>query len=109
MILPSSPMYWMRSLITVTSTPLTVTLRFLPYSAGLDDREGDVELVVEDVVHPLFRAARVNFSPHINSPIGETDLFTNLSVEIPSSRNKAGRDELRADVAFTKGFFVHAE
>ena len=69
---------------------------------GLDDREGNVGLVVEDVVHPLLRAASVNFSPHIDAAIGEADFFANLGVEIPSRRHEAGCDKLGADVAFAE-------
>jgi len=39
--------------------------------------------------------------------IGETDFFADLGVEIPTRRNQAGCDELRADVAFAEESFVH--
>ena len=73
---------------------------------GGDDFAREIAVFAEVIA--LLRAASVDFSSHIDSTISETDLFANLSVEIPASSNEAGRDELRADVAFTKGFFVHA-
>jgi len=73
---------------------------------GFDDREGDVGLVIENVIDALLRASSVDFSSHIDSTISETNLFANLGVEVPARCHEAGRDELRAYVAFTEGFFV---
>jgi hypothetical protein len=74
---------------------------------GLDDREGNVRLVVEDVVCAFLFPTLVNFSPDVNAPIGEADFLANLGVDVPTRRHQAGRDELGADVALGEGFFVH--
>ena len=50
----------------------------------------------------------MDFAPNIDAAVGEADFFANLGVNVPASRHEAGRDELGADVAFAKGFFVHA-
>ena len=74
---------------------------------GLNDGDGDVRLVIEDVVGALLGTASVDFSPHINAPVGETYLFAYLRVEVPRCGHERRGDELGADVAFGEGFFVH--
>ena len=67
-----------------------------------------IGLVVKNVVHALLCATSVDFPPHIDAAIGESDFFANLGVEIPACRHEGGRDELGADVAFAERFFVHS-
>ena len=59
----------------------------------------DVGLVVKDVVRTLLFPTRMDFSPDVNSAIGEADLFANLRIYVPARRHKTGRNELGADVA----------
>jgi hypothetical protein len=75
---------------------------------GLYDRERNVGLVVKDVIHPLLGSTGMNFSTHIDATIGEAHFLANLSLQIPSSRHKAGGDKFRADIAFAERFFIHA-
>jgi hypothetical protein len=69
---------------------------------GFDDGDGDVRLVVEDVVSALLRTSCMKFPPDINSPIRETDFLTNLCIDVPARRYQVRRDELRANVALVR-------
>jgi hypothetical protein len=74
---------------------------------GLDERQRNVGLVVEDVVGALGLAATDQFASNYDAPLRETDLFANLRHHIPSCAAQGGRDEFGADVAFGEGSFVH--
>ena len=74
----------------------------------LDDGDGDVGLVVENIVSAFLCATGVEFSPDIDAPIGEGDFLANLVLDVPTRRFDLGRDELCADVAFAEVFFIHA-
>ena len=76
---------------------------------GFNDREGDVGLVVEDVISAFLGAASMDFPADIDTAIGETDFFANLGVEVPTSRHQARSDELGAYVAFALSPLVHAD
>ncbi len=64
---------------------------------GLDDGEGEVRLVGEDVVG-LFRLATLHgLAAHDHAPLGEVRLLPNLGHEVPlvpRRPNQGGRDEL---------------
>ena len=57
---------------------------------GLDQRERDVRLVVEDVVRPLGLAACDQLAAHDDAALGEADLLANLSISSqPAFRRRA--------------------
>ena len=58
---------------------------------GLDQRDRDVRLVVEDVVGPLGLAAGDQLAAHDDAALGEADLLADLRGFIP-----AGLDARRA-------------
>ena len=74
---------------------------------GLDQRERDVRLVVEDVVGALGLAAGDQLAADDDAALGEADLLADLRHLIPARLAHGGRDELGADVAFAEGFLVH--
>ena len=73
---------------------------------GLDQRERDVGLEIEDVVGALGLAARDQLAAHDDAALGEADLFADLRHLIPARLPQGGRDELGADVAFAEGALV---
>ena len=74
---------------------------------GLDDREGNVGLVVEDVVGALGLTASDQLAANDDAALGEADLLADLVHLVPAGPAEGGRDELGADVAFGEGSFVH--
>ena len=72
----------------------------------LDDSDGNVRFVVENVVGKLSLSPSVHVTPHVNPPIREMDLFPNLGLHVPSGIDQSRRDILRADVAFAEVFFA---
>ena len=74
---------------------------------GLDDREGNVGLVIEDVVGSLGFAACDQLAADDDAALGEADLLADLVHFVPAGAAKGRRDELGADVAFGEGVFVH--
>ena len=73
---------------------------------GLNQGDGDVGLVVENVVGELGLAAGHQFSTDNDPASREIDLFADLRQDIPSRLLDSGRDELSADVAFTERLLV---
>ena len=73
---------------------------------GLDDRNGQVGGVVEDVVGPLLLAARVQLAAHDDAALGEADFFAHLRGEIPAGPLQGRGDVLGADVALGEFFLV---
>ena len=74
----------------------------------LDDGDGDVRLVVEDVVGALGLAAGDHLAANDDPALGEVDLLANLRHDIPARLLHGGRDELGADVALAEVFFIHS-
>ena len=74
---------------------------------GLDQRDRDVRLVVENVVGPLGLAARDQLAAHDDPALGEIDLLANLHHLVPPGALDGRQDELRADVAFGEASLVH--
>ena len=66
---------------------------------GLDDREGDVGLVVQDVVGAFGLAARDQLAADDDAALGEVDLLADLVHLVPACPAEGGSDELGADVA----------
>ena len=67
---------------------------------GLDQGDGDVGLVIEDVIGALDLAAADQLAAHDDLPLGETELLADLRHLVPPGVSQGGRDELGADVAF---------
>ena len=74
---------------------------------GLDDGDGDVRLVVEDVVGALRLAARDELAADDDAALGEADLLADLRHLVPARALDGGRDELGADVALAEVLLVH--
>jgi len=74
----------------------------------LDNGDGDIGLVIEDVIGALGFPTGNELSPDDNASLGERDLFADLHHAVPTSPLHGGTDELRADVAFAEVFLVHA-
>ena len=75
---------------------------------GLDQRQRDVGLVIEDVVGALGFAAADQLAAHDDAALGEADLFADLRHLIPARPAYGRRDELGADVAFAEAAFIDA-
>ena len=76
---------------------------------GLDQGDGDVRLVVEDVVGALGLAARDQLAANNDPAFGKADLLANLRLNVPARLHDGRGDELRADVAFAEVFLVHGQ
>ena len=74
---------------------------------GLDDGDGDVGFVVEDVVRPLaFGCVPAGqLATHDDGSGGEGDLLTDLGLGPARTHHRRG-DELGADVPFAQAFFI---
>lgn len=81
-----------------------------PHGVGivfrLDDGDGDVWLIIKDIVGPLAFAPCGEFAPHVDFTIGERDFFEELRVLVPASGFEGGGDVLGADVPFGEELFV---
>ena len=67
---------------------------------GFDDREGDVGLVVQDVVGALGLAACDQLAADDDAALGEAYLLADLEHFVPARATEGGGDEFGADVAF---------
>jgi hypothetical protein len=76
---------------------------------GFDQSNGNVRLVVENVICALSFAASYKLATDYDPAFGETNLFTNLPLDIPTGVDDCGRNILRADVAFAEVSFIHAK
>ena len=74
----------------------------------LNDGDGDVGLVIKDVVGTLGLAAGDKLSSNDDSAVGEGDLFANLKHLVPAGLRDGGADELGTDVAFAEVLLVHS-
>ena len=73
----------------------------------LNHSDRDIGLVVENVVSAFSCTTSVEFSPDVDPAIGEGDFLAYLDLDVPARRFDIRRDELCADVAFAKVFFIH--
>ncbi len=74
---------------------------------GFDQGDGEIGLVIEDIVGPLGFAAGDELAANDDSAFGERDLATNLRCLIPAGLNDRWRDALGANIGFAEGLFVH--
>jgi len=74
---------------------------------GLDDGDREVLLVRQDVVGPPGAAAGDELAADDDPAGRDVELLADLRGEVPARGLERGRDELRADVAFGEGLFVH--
>jgi hypothetical protein len=72
----------------------------------LDECEGKVRLVIEDIVGAFGLPTSDELAPNDDSAFGKPDLFANLSQLIPPCLFHCRRDEFRADGAFAQGFLI---
>ena len=73
---------------------------------GLDDGNGEIGGVVEDVVGALVLAPGVQLAADDDAAPGEADLLAHLRGEIPAGTPQGRGDVLRADVAFREVLLV---
>ena len=72
-----------------------------------DDCQGDVGLVIKNVVCAFLLTTTVELAVDNNFTLREREFFSNLRVAIPSCRLDDGRrDVLGTDIAFGKVLFV---
>src|SRR5260370_11823141 len=77
---------------------------------GLDDSNGNIGLVVEQIIDFFGFSAPYVFAPYDHPPFGKVKLLTDLSHQIPLRivRTKKGRgNELCPHVRFSEFFLVH--
>ena len=74
---------------------------------GLDQRNGNVGLVIEDVIGTLALAPADQLATHDDPALGEADFLADLQHLIPSGLAQSGCDEFCADVAFGEAFLVY--
>lgn len=75
---------------------------------GLNDGNGHVLLVAENVVRPATFATGVQPATHNDAPSGERDFFPHLAVHVPTCFCQSWVDELTADVSLCELVLVHA-
>jgi hypothetical protein len=74
---------------------------------GFDDGEGDIGLVVEDIVGALGFAAAHQFAAHNDPALGEAEFLADLQHFIPAGLAERWGDEFGADIAFGESALVH--
>jgi hypothetical protein len=75
---------------------------------GFDQSDGNVRLVIKNVIGALRLAAGYELATYNDPALGKTNLFTNLPLDIPTGVDDCGRNILRANVAFAEVSFIHA-
>src|SRR5438876_943012 len=73
----------------------------------LNDGDGDVGLVIKDVISALCLATGDELSPDDDAPLGEGDLLANLHHPVPARAFHCGAYELGTDIALAEVFLVH--
>ena len=74
---------------------------------GLDHRNGEVGLVIENVVRAFGFTPSDHFTPDDDSPLGEAHLPANLRHFIPTRLLNRRGDVFRTNIAFGKVFLAH--
>ena len=73
---------------------------------GLDNRQGEVRFVVEDVVRKLRFAASHELAANDDPPLCQVNVLADLDLHVPPRLGNGRGDELRADVSLGEGLFV---
>jgi len=73
----------------------------------LDDGDGDIGPVLEDVIGAFRLATGHELAPDDDAPFGEGHLLADLHHPVPACALHCGAYELGADVALAEVFFVH--
>ena len=76
---------------------------------GFDQCDGQVGLVVENVVGPLALAPADQLATHHDAALGEVDFLADLCHLVPARLAQGRGDELGADVAFAQALLVHGD
>ncbi|GEM_PF-1842423 len=76
---------------------------------GLDQSDGPVGPVVEDVIGSLGLTPSNQLAAHDDPAFSEADLAPNLGGFVPAGACQVRRDVLRTNVAFTQELFAHAD
>ena len=76
---------------------------------GFNEGEGDIRLVIEDIVGALGLAASDQLAADDDASLGEADFLANLQHFIPAGLLDCRGDELGANSAFAEGLLVHAQ
>jgi hypothetical protein len=74
---------------------------------GLDHGDGDVGLVVEDIIGPLGLAAGGELAVDDDAALSEGDFLADLGVQIPAGGGERRGDVLGADIALAEKSLVH--
>ena len=74
---------------------------------GLDHRNGDVGLVIEEIVGPLCLAPADQLAAHDDAALGEAELLEDLRYLVPPCLAQGRGDELGADVTLAQIFLIH--
>ena len=67
---------------------------------GFDQSNGNVRLVVENVIYALSFVAGYELATYNDAAFRKTNLFTNLPLDLPTGVDNCGRNILCANVAF---------
>jgi len=74
---------------------------------GLNDGDGNIGLVIKDIICALGLASGNELTSDDDAPFGEVDLLSNLHHPVPARAFDGGADELGTDIAFAEVFLVH--
>jgi hypothetical protein len=72
----------------------------------LDDGDGDVRLVIKDVIGALRFAARHELAPDDDASLGEGDLLADLHHPVPARALHGRAGELGADISLAEVLFI---
>ena len=74
---------------------------------GFNQGNGEIGLVVQDVIGPLGLAPADQLAAHDNAACGEADLAANLRCLVPAGLVQGRGNELGAHVAFAEACLLH--
>jgi|GEM_PF-5293509 hypothetical protein len=71
------------------------------------DGDGNIRLVVKDIISAFGSPSTDELATDYHTPVGERHLFTDLRLEVPAGLGQGWPDELGTDVSLAEGFLVH--
>ena len=78
-----------------------------PIRNPLNDGNGEIGFVIEDVIGALGLATGVQLAPDDDAPFGEGEFFADLGMEVPARCLERRDNELGADVTLAEKLLVH--